>query len=660
MKKKLEVIQEEISDCGICSLASIIKYYNGYIPLETLRYETKTNSEGVNAYELINVSKKYGFNSYGEKINDLENKKTPFIAHLKLENGLYHFVVVYNIKKDKLLIMDPKIGFIQMQKEEFNKMFTGVILNFIPIDAIPKYKENKFIKNKIIKDIKNTKSSNIFIVMISLIILLFTTLINLEVEILKINKYLIYYFLGIIILNEILILIKNNLLLNKSIKFNTSIIKDFVIHIFNLPSNYLKLKQNGEIVTRFNELNDFGHSIYNIILDIIFNVILSIILFILLFLKSSKMTYVIIIFTIIFIVFNTKIYKKIINEIKYSISLESEYNSNIIEFVSNIISIKNLNINYYFINNINSNLIKKNKINKKINKTVYMINFINNLLISFINLIILYLIIHNKINLTNSLLIYILYNYYVNIIKNIIDYYPTIILFKSIINKNSEFLSFRAHKTNLTIDDFKCIYVRNLNYFINGKLILNNINFNIKYKDKVFINGPSGIGKSTLMKILNKDIEDYKGKIYIDNNNLKKYDVSKIITYIKQDETLFNDTILNNILLGKKTPKKELEKILKICRIDKINIVKDIGLDAIIINNSNISGGEKNRIILARSLIHSKDILILDEVLKETDYKLEIDIIKDIIKNYNKKTIIYISHKNVSFLFNKVLTLGKE
>ena len=162
------------------------------------------------------------------------------------------------------------------------------------------------------------------------------------------------------------------------------------------------------------------------------------------------------------------------------------------------------------------------------------------------------------------------------------------------------------------------------------------------------------------MKILKKEIDNYKGKIYFDNYNVIDYDVSKIITYVEQDESLFNDTILNNILLGKSVSKEELEKVLNICRINNIHVVKEMGLDAIIINNSSISGGEKNRIILARSLIHSNDILILDEILKETDYKLEIEIIKDLIEYYKDKTIIYISHKDVSFLFNKVLTLGKE
>ena len=73
MKKTYEIIQEETSDCGICCLASIIKYYGGYIPLETLRINTNTDINGCNAFELISCAKKYGFNSFGKKIDKIEN-----------------------------------------------------------------------------------------------------------------------------------------------------------------------------------------------------------------------------------------------------------------------------------------------------------------------------------------------------------------------------------------------------------------------------------------------------------------------------------------------------------------------------------------------------------------------------------------------------------
>ena len=142
--------------------------------------------------------------------------------------------------------------------------------------------------------------------------------------------------------------------------------------------------------------------------------------------------------------------------------------------------------------------------------------------------------------------------------------------------------------------------------------------------------------------------------------NIRNIDISNIVSYTSQDEELFNDTIINNITLGKSIDTKYLNKIISICRLDKINIIKEVGLDSLVINSNSFSGGEKNRIILARSLINSKKIIILDEVLKEVDYELEYNIVKDLLEYFKDRTIIYVSHKNLSNLFSNVLTFRKE
>ena len=71
IRKNVEVLQEEVSDCGVCSLLSIIKYYGGYESLENLRIDSLTTSKGVSAYNLIECAKKHGFDCVGKKIDDI-------------------------------------------------------------------------------------------------------------------------------------------------------------------------------------------------------------------------------------------------------------------------------------------------------------------------------------------------------------------------------------------------------------------------------------------------------------------------------------------------------------------------------------------------------------------------------------------------------------
>lgn len=665
MNKIYETIQEETSDCGICCLETIIKYYGGYIPLETLRINTSTDIYGCNAYELINCAKKFGFNAYGKK-EEIINKdviiKEPIIAHLKLNNNFYHFVVIYKIKNNNIYIMDPAIGIKKLNIDDFNKEFTGILLYFEPINTIPRYKKKNFFINKIKKEIISNKKYYGIIIFLNLFILVFTLILNLEINILNKDYKFFYLILILIILNEILILKKNKLIINLTNKFNKNIIYNFIKFMFKLPSKYLKLKRSGELQTRFIELNELSNNLINIILNLLFDIFLCLFIILILLFINTKVLLLLIIISIIYISINIKIYNKLINYIRYSINLEENYNSNIIEYIKYIETIKNLNKYDYFLNNIESNIINKNNINLKLNDKIFIINFINNLMINIFLLIILFFVVKYKLSLINSLSIYILINYYISIIKRIISYYPVYLTYKTTINKNNDFLSCEIKKLSIKPQKFNQIKLQNIVYKINNLNILKKINLNIKNKDKIFIFGKSGIGKSTLMRILNKEIDNYSGLITIDNNNLKECDVTNLISYTSQNEYLFDDSILNNITLKEEVNENFLNKVIKICRINNIIQDKTFGLEQEIINNSNISGGERNRIILARSLIHSenKNIIILDEVLKEVDKELEKNIIKDILDYFEEKTIIYISHRDLGFLFNKRFNFRKE
>ena len=148
---------------------------------------------------------------------------------------------------------------------------------------------------------------------------------------------------------------------------------------------------------------------------------------------------------------------------------------------------------------------------------------------------------------------------------------------------------------------------------------------------------------------MNEENKEKKEEIINDQNNVSNSNVND-----SSGECVCSSGNTENI------KEDELNNVINICRLNDINIIKECGLESIIINDNSLSGGEKNRIILARSLLHSKKIIILDEVLKEVDYKLEYDIISDIINYYKDKIIIYVSHKDLSSLFNKVLTFRKE
>lgn len=198
------------------------------------------------------------------------------------------------------------------------------------------------------------------------------------------------------------------------------------------------------------------------------------------------------------------------------------------------------------------------------------------------------------------------------------------------------------------------IEFKNLSYsFDDINNVLSNINLKIKNKSKVMVLGSSGSGKSTLFKILKQNYEVKRDKVYINGIDINDYKLNNIV-YVSQNEILFSDTIENNI-------GNDIYKVSKICLVDEIVKKTQLGYKTLIEENGfNLSGGEKQRIILSRALANPFDILIIDEGLSQVDTNMERIIIKNILKEYQDKTIVFISHRldNID-LFNQVIKIEK-
>ena len=131
------------------------------------------------------------------------------------------------------------------------------------------------------------------------------------------------------------------------------------------------------------------------------------------------------------------------------------------------------------------------------------------------------------------------------------------------------------------------------------------------------------------------------------------------ISYTSQDATLFNGTVLENIAGPGKPDIDKLNRVIKICLLEKLIDKLPKHLETNLKDNSNnISGGETERIILARSLYNLKSIMILDEALSQVDIKTEKLIIKNIKNNYPACTLIYITHKDVKEIFKNEISLS--
>jgi ABC-type bacteriocin/lantibiotic exporter with double-glycine peptidase domain len=179
-----------------------------------------------------------------------------------------------------------------------------------------------------------------------------------------------------------------------------------------------------------------------------------------------------------------------------------------------------------------------------------------------------------------------------------------------------------------------------------NKFMFQNLNLELKKGKTYFLQGDSGVGKSTFVEILLGLLKPSSGKILVDNKNIKNNLIGwyKSLSYVPQKANLIQETLLNNILLFSEDNNSEkLVSILNLLNLN--NLIKES--EELGQRGAKISGGQAQRIVIARAMIKESDFCVIDEGTAALDSKSEIDIIKKIIAFKANNIILFISHKKI-------------
>ena len=194
------------------------------------------------------------------------------------------------------------------------------------------------------------------------------------------------------------------------------------------------------------------------------------------------------------------------------------------------------------------------------------------------------------------------------------------------------------------------IEFKNVYFSFGNRGILKGVNFIVEPGQKVAIVGPTGAGKSTISKLLFRFYDPSSGNIMIDNQPLKDVTQSSLrsnIGVVPQDTVMFNDTIEYNIAYGKPgSSRDEINKVVKLSSIDKFIEQLEIGYSTIVGERGlKLSGGEKQRIAIARALLKNPKIFIFDEATSALDTKTEKSIERSLKKLSNNSSTLVIAHR---------------
>ena len=665
-------MQDGVKDCGICSLLTIVRYYNGNYSKECLRTITNTTKDGVTAFALLEAAKNIGFDAVGVTGDalDIAKKNLPCIAHVVIQNKYKHFLVIYKIdKKNKVIMLaDPSQGLVKMNVSDFEKMSTKVFLFLKPNKKIPYVKNESKVKNIIYNFLSENKMSLFIILILSFLYNIISIMTSFNFQLImnyalkygsKYNLYIIFISMLILyILKELLIYIRNLVVNFISLKLDYSLITSVYSHILSLPYSYYRNRPVGEVIMRINDLSELKDSVSQLIVTFLLDIFLIIITLVFLFIINIKLT-LIVVFTLILYFLVTFIYNKFLFKmIRLNKKDSSAVNTFMVESIEGVMSIRGSNTFLQFKDKFsslyNNFIISSYNFFKKYNT----LNFLNNFLISILIVVIITMgsifVIDGNMDSSSIITYYSVLCFFLEPVKNVANFDVVVKKSRISIERIEELLMVEEEKILLDnqkiTGKLKNILFKDVTFSYDFKNnVVNKLNLKIDEGEKVVIYGKSGSGKSTVAKILTRYLDVERGKVFINGYDINDYNLWSIregITYVSQNEFLLTDTIYNNINMKGTRDAEYIFDVCKMIGVDKIVKFKNGGYNMILEENgSNISGGERERILLARAFVRDSDVYILDESFSEIDSLGEREILGKIFSKYKDKMIIVISHR---------------
>lgn len=685
MKKKFPFYkQPDTKDCGPTCLRIVSKYYGKSISLQQIRNLSETTREGSSLLGLSDAAENLGFRSMGVQIdfNTLkEEVPFPCVAHWNKN----HFVVVYKIdKNNKVYISDPSYGLITYTREEFIRSWIGENANenteegiVLILETTPAFFQTEF-------DAEESKASFTFLSKYllkykslviqlaigllggSLLSLIFPFLTQSIVDVGIQNQDI--NFIYVVLLAQIMLFlgrmgietIRSWILLHLSARINISIISDFFIKLMRLPISFFDTRMTGDIMQRINDHHRIEQLLTSSSLNTLFSLVNLIIFSIVLLFYDYRLFLVYLVGAVLYIGWISFFLKKR-KELDYKrFSQVSQEQSKVIELINGMQEIKMHNAekqkrwDWEFLQvKLFKIRIKSLSLEQWQSVGGNFINQMKDILVSFLsaklvlsgNLTLgMMLSVQYIIGQLNSPLLQL-----IDFIKQTQDAKISLERLGEIHDKDDEEDKNEQYVTDVPKKD---IEIRDISFrYIGSDVpVFENLSLTIPYQQTTAIVGASGSGKTTLLKLLMKFYDPDQGEIKIGSTNMKNISPRYWRDHcgvVMQEGYVFNDTIANNIAVGEDhIDKQKLRRAVEIANIKEFIESLPLSYNTKIGNEGvGISGGQKQRLFIARAVYKSPEYILFDEATSALDANNEKVIMENLEQFFKGKTAVVIAHR---------------
>lgn len=674
------VKQHDATDCAAACMAMVCLHYKKETTITRLRDMMGTDLKGTNLIGLSKCADELGFVSQAVRVDRegfLSEYTLPAIANVITKEGLSHFVVIFKITDKYVIVGDPAKDLERLEIDEFYKNFTGAMLLLRPNEKFTggKLKGTKMF-DRYVKLLLPHKKLFVYTIIASFLITVLGILSSLFNNIIydeilpyqqkDVLKIMLVVFLGISLTQIAVSFIRQWMLIHLSMKIDIPLMLGYFEHVYKLPMKFFASRKTGDITTRFSDAFTIKDIFTNIALSLIMDISMALITGVILSQMNMKLFGIILFMTLISIVLVfifKQPYKKINEEQMQQAAI---LNSEIIEGLRAVETIKGNANEETELECIEREYIKSLRIGYKESMLSNVQGTISSVISGIGNLVLVYAGITGVINGDMTLGSYMAFStlagYFMEPIGNLVNLQLSIQEANISMKRLSEILDYeREHGME---DDMEADHMYQEIEKVNGDIVFNHVtfrygnrkpalsdvSFTIPKGKKVAMVGASGSGKSTIAKLLLKYYEPESGEITIDGVDIKDYrndSIRRVISYVPQNIELFSKSIFDNIRVCRQN--STLEEVKAAAKAaDAHEFIKRLPMQYYTFleeAGNGLSGGEKQRIALARAFLKENEFYIMDESTSNLDFATE-NIIFDMIYNkFRNKSMLIIAHR---------------
>ncbi len=653
------VMQMEALECGAACLDMVLAYYEKWIPLEQVRYDCGVSRDGSNAKNILLAARSYGLDAFGYKIDDVSVLKDegsfPAIIHWEFN----HFVVLKGFKGNKAYINDPAKGSVVIPIDELDESFTGIVLMFEPTESFEKSGKKKSMVDFAIKRLEGTGKAVLFVILTSIITYLFNLIgpvfsrIFLDRLLTKVNPewntgFILFFSLFCVV--QVIVLWVQTIY---SLKINGKMAivgnASYMWRILHLPMDFFSQRMAGDIQLRKNENASIASTLVDTFTPLVLETAMMFFYLFIMIRYSVILTMLGLLSIVIDVIMARIISAKRVNITRVQMRDSGKLASLTVAGIGMMESIKASGAeNGFFARWAGFQASVNTQMNKYMGLNTYL-GMIPQIVTSLINALIL--IIGIGLTMKGEFTLGMVMAFdgflasFMGPAESLISAGQTLQEMRSQMERVDDVMNYPEDKNVLERKTEKEDYSKlqgnielkhiTFGYSRLSNPVIKDFNMSIPRGSRVAFVGSSGCGKSTLSKLIAGLHDPWEGDITFDGKHIREIDRNVFtgsLAVVDQDIILFEDSIKNNIKMWDDSI-EDFEMIMaaRDAQIHDDIMQRNEGYDHKLTEGGrNFSGGQRQRLEIARVLAQDPTIIILDEATSALDAKTEYDVVKAI------------------------------